>query len=167
MTGRRGCSSATSNCVRRGGDDRRVAQLPHEHIQRATNGLRAIARGDTHIHVRFRDRLLAILWVTVALVAISTVAVYLIERNAQGAEIDSLFDAFLFSSSRLLTASSIVDPQTNALQILEVGFDVYAITVVAALAGSFGAFFHARGKQIDEARESAAAAPTGGAAAGP
>jgi ABC-type Co2+ transport system permease subunit len=130
-----------------------VAELPHTHIRRATKGFGAVARGETYIHARFRDRLLAILWVTVALVAVSTIVVYAIERNASGAEIDSLFDAFLFSASRLLTASSIVDPQTNGLRILELGFDVYAITVVAALAGSFGAFFHAHSQQLDAERQ--------------
>ena len=33
---------------------------------------------------------------------------------------------------------------------LELFFDLWAITVVATLAGSFGAFFHARSKEIDD-----------------
>jgi hypothetical protein len=33
--------------------------------------------------------------------------------------------------------------------VLELFFDIWAITVVATLAGSFGAFFHARSKEMD------------------
>lgn len=108
-----------------------------------------MARAKTRTHEHLRNRLLMITWVTIALILISTLLVDLIERHAESAEITSVFDAFLFSTSRLLTASSIASPQTDAIRVLELGFDVYAITVVAALAGSFGSFFHARSKQID------------------
>jgi hypothetical protein len=33
--------------------------------------------------------------------------------------------------------------------VLELFFDIWAITVVATLAGSFGAFFHARSQEMD------------------
>ena len=42
------------------------------------------------------------------------------------------------------------NPATNLGKILELIFDLWAITVVASLAGSFGAFFHARSKEMNE-----------------
>src|ERR1700759_2758506 len=35
-------------------------------------------------------------------------------------------------------------------KVLELVFDLWAITVVASLAGSFGAFFHARSKEMND-----------------
>jgi hypothetical protein len=80
---------------------------------------------------------------------ISTLVVYVGERHAEGTEIHNLFDAFLFATSQLLTASSVATPRTNFGKVLELFFDIWAITVVATLAGSFGAFFHVRGKEMD------------------
>ena len=70
-------------------------------------------------------------------------------------------DAFLFSVSQLLTASSVASPQTDPIKVLELLFDIYAITVVAALAGSFGAFFHRRNQEQDAAKAAAAAESQG------
>ena len=94
---------------------------------------------------------MTIVVVTVFFAAIFTVIVYLTERHAHGTEIHNVFDAFLFSTSQLLTASSVANPTTNAGKVLELFFDIYAITVVATLAGSFGAFFHQRSKEMDRA----------------
>ena len=41
------------------------------------------------------------------------------------------------------------NPATNAGKVIELFFDIYAITVVATLAGSFGAFFHQRSKGMN------------------
>jgi hypothetical protein len=119
-----------------------VARAPHTHIQRASRGILAVARGDTHAHRHLRDRLLAIVWVTVALDVICTLIVFFAERRAGGTEIHNLWDSFLFASGQLLTASSVASPATDVGKVLEIFFDIYAITVVATLAGSFGAFFH-------------------------
>ena len=62
----------------------------------------------------------------------------------------SLFDSFLFTTSQLLTGSSVANPATDLGKILELVFDLWALTVVASLAGSFGAFFHARSKEMNE-----------------
>src|ERR1700759_100157 len=42
-------------------------------------------------------------------------------------------------------------------KVLELVFDLWAITVVASLAGSFGAFFHARSKEMNDEMEKAEA----------
>lgn len=108
-----------------------------------------MARGKTATHAHLRRRLLAIFMVTAIFALFFTFVVYLTERHAPNTEIHSLFDAFLFSTSQLLTASSVANPATNAGKVIELFFDIYAITVVATLAGSFGAFFHQRSKEMD------------------
>ena len=89
---------------------------------------------------------------------ICTLIVYLTERHAQGSEIHSLFDSFLFTTSQLLTGSSVANPHSDLGKLLELIFDLWAITVVASLAGSFGAFFHARSKEMNDEMEKAEAA---------
>ena len=112
----------------------------------------AVAQGSTPTHSHLRRRLLTIFIATAVFAVICTVVVYLTERHARGTEIHSVFDAFLFSTSQLLTASSVANPKTDFGKVLELFFDIYAITVVATLAGSFGAFFHQRSKEMDRAK---------------
>lgn len=118
----------------------------------------AVARGKTKTHYHLRRRILIIFGVTAVFAVICTVIVYLTEHGAKGTEIHSLFDAFLFATSQLLTGSSVANPTTDAGKVLELVFDLWAITVVASLAGSFGAFFHARSKEMNEEMERAEAA---------
>ena len=94
-----------------------------------------MAQGATSTHAHLRRRLGTIFIVTAFFSALCTVIVYLTERHAQGTEIHNVFDAFLFSTSQLLTASSVANPATNLGKVLELFFDIYAITVVATLAG--------------------------------
>ncbi len=108
-----------------------------------------MAQGATSTHAHLRRRLGTIVIVTAFFSALCTLIVYVTERHAQGTEIHNVFDAFLFSTSQLLTASSVANPTTDFGKVLELFFDIYAITVVATLAGSFGAFFHQRSKEMD------------------
>lgn len=119
------------------------------HVNHARREVIAVAQGQTKTHTHLRRRLLTIFFATAAISLLSTLVVYFTERHAQGTEIHNLFDAFLFSTSQLLTASSVADPKTNLGKIIELFFDIWAITVVATLAGSFGAFFHARSKEMN------------------
>lgn len=109
-----------------------------------------MARAKTPTHAHLRRRITVIFTATALMAVISTLLVYFTERNAQGTEIHDLFDAFIFATSQLLTASSVASPQTDFGKVLELVFDLWAISVVATLAGSFGAFFHARSKEIEE-----------------
>jgi hypothetical protein len=115
----------------------------------------AVARGSSRTHAHLRRRLATIFLATLAFSLICTLVVYVTEHGAHGTEIHNVFDAFLFSTSQLLTASSVAAPKTNVGKVLELFFDVYAITVVATLAGSFGAFFHQRSKEMDREAERA------------
>ena len=121
----------------------------HRHVNHARREMIAVASGKTATHAHLRRRLLTIFVVTAVFAVGCTILVYLTERHAHGTQIHNLFDAFLFSTSQLLTASSVANPTTNFGKILELFFDIYAITVVATLAGFFGAFFHQRSKEMD------------------
>ena len=51
---------------------------------------------------------------------------------------------------QLLTVSSqLRNPISTPARVLDVLLQAYAISVVALLAGSFGAFFHRRGAELD------------------
>lgn len=119
------------------------------HLKNAHREVMAVAQARGKPHTHLRRRLLTIFFATAFIALLSTLVVYFGERHAQGTEIHNLFDAFLFATSQLLTASSVAAPKTNFGKVLEFFFDIWAITVVATLAGSFGAFFHARSKEMD------------------
>jgi hypothetical protein len=119
------------------------------HVNHASREMIAVVQGKTKTHTHLRRRVLTIFIATAIAAAVCTLIVYLTERHAHGTEIHSVFDAFLFSTSQLLTASSVASPKTSFGEVLELFFDLWAITVVASLAGSFGAFFHARSKEMD------------------
>jgi len=112
-----------------------------------------VARGSTSTHAHLRRRILTIAVVTLFFATVCTLIIYFSERHAHGTQIHSFFDAFLFSTSQLLTASSVANPTTQLGKVLELFFDIYAITVVATLAGSFGAFFHQRSTELDRAKK--------------
>ncbi|HTR74119.1 MAG TPA: hypothetical protein VMH33_02535 [Solirubrobacterales bacterium] len=127
-------------------------------VKHAGHEVMAVARGSSKTHYHLRRRLAIIFGATAVFSLICTLIVYIAEHHAKGSEIHSLWDSFLFSTSQLLTGSSVANPATNLGKILELVFDLWAITVVASLAGSFGAFFHARSKEMNEEMERAEAA---------
>jgi hypothetical protein len=127
-------------------------------VKHAGHEVIAVARGKTKTHYHLRRRIAIIFGATAVFAVLCTLVVYLTEHDAKGTEIHSLFDSFLFSTSQLLTGSSVANPTTDAGKILELVFDLWAITVVASLAGSFGAFFHARSKEMNEEMAKAEAA---------
>jgi hypothetical protein len=109
-----------------------------------------VARGVTPTHEHLRSRLVFIIVATVILDAIASVLVFLFERHAVGTEITTLGDSVFWTSTQLLTVSSqLPNPISTAGRVLDVFLQAYAISVVAMLAGSFGAFFHRRGIERD------------------
>jgi hypothetical protein len=87
---------------------------------------------------------------TLILDGVASVLILLFERNQPGTEITNFGDAVFWTSTQLLTVSSQlhnpISPPARALDIL---LQAWAISVVAILAGSFGAFFHRRGIERD------------------
>ncbi len=111
-----------------------------------------VARGVTPTHEHLRSRLLYVLVATVLLDAGASVLIFLFERHAAGTEITSPGDAVFWTSTQLLTVSSqLPNPISTPARVLDVLLQAYAISAVAALAGSFGAFFHRRSDERDPA----------------
>jgi drug/metabolite transporter (DMT)-like permease len=99
-------------------------------------------------HAHLRGRLVAVGVVTALVAVLCAVLAYILERHGKQTEIHTLWDAFFWTSTQLLTVSSqLKNPVTTGGQILDIFMEAYAITVVATLAGSFGAFFHHRSQQ--------------------
>ncbi len=121
----------------------------HRPVRHAGHEVVAVARASSRTHYHLRRRISIIFGATAVFALLCTLIVYLTEHHARHTEIHSLFDSFLFTTSQLLTGSSVANPATDLGKVLELVFDLWAITVVASLAGSFGAFFHARSKEMD------------------
>jgi hypothetical protein len=108
--------------------------------------VRSVARAATPTHLHLRQRLAAIGMATVGVDAVGTVLEYLFERHAPGTKITTLGDAAFWTTTQLLTVSSqLPNPISTGGRLVDVFLQIWAISVVAALAGSFGAFFHRRG----------------------
>jgi hypothetical protein len=121
-----------------------------EHVRSAVREAMDVARGRSATHVHLRGRLAALLIATLALDAVASVLVFLFERHAPDTEITSFGDALFWTSTQLLTVSSqLPNPISPAARVLDVFLQAYAISAVAVLAGSFGAFFHRRGEERD------------------
>jgi hypothetical protein len=111
----------------------------------AVREIAAVARADTETHRHLRERIVAIAVISIAVDIVCAVLIWLFERHAPQTDIRGIGSAFFFSSTQLLTvSSSMTNPLTTAGRVLDVFMEAYAITVVASLAGSFGAFFHRR-----------------------
>ncbi len=96
-------------------------------------------------HRRLVARLTIALALTLLVDAVCAVLVWRLERHAAGTEIHSFGDAIFFSTVQLLTVSSqLKNPLTTAGRFVDVALEVWAIVVVAWMAGSFGAFFGGR-----------------------
>jgi hypothetical protein len=112
--------------------------------------IRRIVRGATPTHEHLRARLLFVLVATLLLDAVASVLILGFERHATGTEIHNLGDAVFWTSTQLLTVSSqLPNPISTPARVLDIFLQAYAISVVAVLAGSWGAFFHRRGLERD------------------
>lgn len=109
-----------------------------------------VARGGTPTHEHLRSRVVFVLLASVLLDAVASVLIFVFERRADGTGITTLGDAVFWTSTQLLTVSSqLPNPISTPARVLDVLLQAYAISVVAVLAGSFGAFFHRRGIERD------------------
>jgi hypothetical protein len=112
--------------------------------------LAAVVRGDTLTHELLRSRLVFLALTTLILDAAASVLIFVFEQDAPGSKIDNFGDAVFWTSTQLLTVSSqLPNPISTPARVLDVFLQAYAISVVAMLAGSFGAFFHRRGTELD------------------
>jgi hypothetical protein len=120
-----------------------------------------VVRAATPTHAHLRSRLAFVFVATVALDLVASVFVLEFERDASGTQITSFGDSLFWTSTQLLTVSSqLPNPISTPARVLDVLLQAYAISVVAILAGSFGAFFHRRGMERDPLEPPAPAAHT-------
>jgi hypothetical protein len=121
-------------------------------MHRAGREARDVARAGTPTHSRLRDQLVAILVATVGVNLICAVLALLFEQHEKQTQIKSFGSALFWTSTQLVTVSSSVqNPISTAGRILDVGMEIYAITVVATLAGAMGAFLVRRGRELEDA----------------
>ena len=78
------------------------------------------------------------------------------EHDTKQTELRSFGSAIFWTSTQLLTvSSSIKNPISTAGRVLDVAMEAYAITVVATLAGSIGAFMVKCAHELEQAAEKA------------
>lgn len=119
-------------------------------VRAGVHEVRSVARGHTPTHQHLRARLAFLFVVSVALDTVASVLVYVWERRAPGTQITNFGDAVFWTSTQLLTVSSqLPNPIETPTRVLDVVLQAYAISAVAVLAGSFGAFLHRRGMERD------------------
>ncbi len=115
--------------------------------------VRGVLRAETPTHSRLRDRLVAIAVVTIGIDLICAAVAFLFEHHQQQTQINSLGSALFWTTTQMLTvSSSIQNPISFPGRVLDVLMEAYAITVIASLAGSLGAFLVKRGEELSAPR---------------
>jgi len=94
-----------------------------------------------------------IILATVGIDLLCAIAAFLLERHSQQTEVKTFGSAVFWTTTQMLTVSSqIKNPISVGGRILDVFMEIYAITVIATLAGAFGSFLQKRGQEIDAKR---------------
>ena len=124
-----------------------VAAAPLRHLGREAH---AVATAKTATHLHLRQRLGAVLAGSLVIDLIAAVAIYFLERGRTATGIHTFGDALFWTTAQLLTVSSqMPNPVTPGGKAVDLVLELWAITAVTAMAGSFGAFFHRRGMERD------------------
>jgi hypothetical protein len=127
--------------------------MPLRVLASAAREFRDVLRAATATHRRLRDHLVTIALATLGVDLFCAIAAFLLERHSQQTEIQTLGSAVFWTTTQLLTVSSqIKNPISVGGRILDVFMEIYAITVIAALAGAFGSFLQKRGQEMDGER---------------
>lgn len=116
----------------------------------AASEFRDVLRAATATHRRLRDHLVTIAVATAGVDLLCAIVALLVERNSTQTEIKTFGSAAFWTTTQLLTVSSqIKNPISAGGRVLDVFMEIYAITVIAALAGAIGSFLQKRGEEID------------------
>jgi hypothetical protein len=127
--------------------------MPLRALRSAAREFGDVLRAATATHRRLRDELVAIIVVTVGVDLLCAIAAFVLERHSQQTDIKTFGSAAFWTTTQMLTVSSqIKNPISVGGRILDVFMEIYAITVIATLAGAFGSFLQKRGQEIDEKR---------------
>lgn len=118
-------------------------------LRRGFSEIAGVARGDTPTHAHLRSRLTFFLLASIAVDVVAAVLAFMLERHAPDTKITTIGNAAFWTTTQMLTVSSqFPNPISTGAKVLDVVLEFWAITVVTALAGSFGSFFHRRSQEI-------------------
>jgi hypothetical protein len=93
-------------------------------------------------HQRLAARLLLACLLTIGVFVVGTVCIWAFESGHQGGDIHGFGDAAFFCAVQLLTVSSqMKNPLTSPGKVVDVCLEIWAIFVVASVAGSLATFF--------------------------
>lgn len=93
---------------------------------------------------------------TVGIDLVCAVLAFIFEHGAKQTQIVSFGSAMFWTTTQLLTvSSSLQNPISTPGRVLDIAMEVYAITVIASLAGAIGAFLGKRGRELDQLAEKA------------
>src|SRR5579863_4784123 len=147
---RRRASCLCGTVVRSALDDWRV---PLRVLSTAAGELRDVLRGASPTHRRLRDILVAVTLCTFGVDALCAILAFLLEHHSQQTDIKTFGSAVFWTTTQLLSVSSqLRNPLSVGGRILDVFMEIYAITVIASLAGAFGSFLQKRAQEIDSSR---------------
>lgn len=125
--------------------------MPFAVLSSAAREARDVLRGATATHRRLRDHLLAVTLVTVGVDLVCAILGFLLERHSQETDIKTFGSAIFWTTTQLLTVSSqIKNPVSAGGRVLDIFMEIWAVSVIATLAGAFGSFIQKRGQEIDE-----------------
>ncbi|QEC47625.1 hypothetical protein FSW04_08580 [Baekduia soli] len=130
---------------------------PHPHpLLRLLASASMTLRGATPAHADLRSRLAGLMLVTVIVDLLAAGAGWGLEHGR--GDITTFGNALFWTTTQMLTVSSqFPNPLTPGGKILDVGLELYAVTVVTSMAGTFASFFHHRSRE----RRAAVPAPSG------
>jgi hypothetical protein len=119
--------------------------MPPPGLRHTGAEIRMVLRGASLTHRILRSRLAFLLGATLLLDAVGTILMYLFEHDHRGSGFDDVGGALFWVSAQLTTVSSqMPNPVTTPGRVLDIVLELWAISVVATLAGSLAAFFRAR-----------------------
>jgi len=123
-------------------------------VRRTAGEIRSVLRGASHTHRVLRSRLAILTAATLLLDAVGTLLMYACEHNRAASGFHDLGGAWFWVTAQLTTVSSqMPNPVTTAGRVIDIVLEVWAISAVATLAGSLGAFFTARHHELARAAD--------------
>jgi hypothetical protein len=127
-------------------------------LSSAAREFRDVLRAATATHRRLRDHLMTIAVATAGVDLLCAILAFLFERGSAQTEINTFGSAVFWTTTQLLTVSSqLKNPISAPGRVLDVFMEIYAITVIATLAGAIGSFLQKRGEEIEGKKRPAGA----------
>ena len=125
--------------------------MPALGMRRMRTEVGMVLRGESRTHRFLRARLMFLVLATLALDAVATFAMYMLEHDRPASGFHDPSGALFWVSAQLTTVSSqMPNPVTTGGRVIDIVLEVWAITVAATLAASVAAFFH--GRHMEEAQ---------------